>query len=185
MAQNSTDLSMNGTIEMPTLAPTYLGGISPECANETAAFASNDDLSTALQTLFEQYREDFKDACPLSLTITNCDLTFGAEENITYNSMCEEMGGQVYEHSVILTCGLKPLSVDYDLGLVPECISRQCNISAEGLDIELLTNSNITDFARSLDNGACQANVEESSATIRDIYALLSLAFAFANVVGL
>ena len=102
MAQNSTDVTTtNATIDLPTFAPTYLGGISPECANETAAFASNEGLTTALQKMLEQYRADFKDSCPLSLTITKCDLTFGAEENITYNILCEELGGQVYEHSVV------------------------------------------------------------------------------------
>ena len=187
MAQNSTEVVAmnNGTIDVPTFAPTYLGGISPECANETAALSSNEGLRTALQTLLEQYREDFKDTCPLSLTITNCDLAFGTEENITYSVLCEKMGGQVYEHSVILTCGLKPLSVDYDLGVVPECISSHCNISSEDIDIETLTNPNITDFASSLDNGACQAKVQESSAASRVIYDLLLVALSFTNFIGL
>ena len=66
----------------------------------------------------------------VALTITNCDLlAFGTEENVTYYVLCEEMvEGQVYEHSVILACGLKPLSVDHDLwGLVfvPECEERK------------------------------------------------------------
>lgn len=189
-AQDSTSMSdllvLNETSVSPTMtpsqAPTYLGGISPECSNETAAFASDANLTMALQTLLEGYRDDFKDACPLSLTNTNCDLTFGTEENTTYQFLCEEMGGQVYEHSVVLTCGLKPLSIDYDLGVVPECFSRQCNISADNnkIDIGMLTNPNITDFASSLDNGGCQAKVEDSSATTArdDIYGRLPLALA-------
>ena len=199
MAQNSTsmpDLFTNETdlsVTMaPSQAPTYMGGISPECANETAAFASDANLTMALQTLLEGYREEFKGACPLSLTNTNCDLNFGTEDNITYNFLCDEMGGQIYEHAVVLTCGLKPLSVDYDLGVVPECISRQCNISAAAdgnIDIGLLTNPNITDFASSLDNGGCQAKVEDSSAPTAawdDIYSRLSLTLAlFVTGMGL
>ena len=183
MAQNSSDMSndmttttttlgMNATMA-PSSAPTYLGGISPECANETDMLANDANLTNALETLFQGYRDEFKDKCPFELTNAECDLTFGSEGNITYNVLCEELGGQIYEHSVTLTCGLEPLSVDFDLGVVPECISSQCNVSA--IDMGMLTNPNITNFASSLDNGGCQGKVESKATSLHICNNLLSL----------
>jgi len=171
---NTTESTQSSMV--PTAAPTFLGGISPECSNETASFSQNTNLSNALDELFTEYREEFEDTCPFTVTISECDLNFGGseEENTTYSLLCDELGGQIYEHSVVLTCGIKPLAQKYDLGVVPECISTSCNVSSDIFDIEMITNPNISDFANSLDNGGCKGGVE--SGTVSTI--TVGIAFA-------
>lgn len=149
----------------PTQAPTFLGAISPDCRNATDLLSEDEELTMALESLLEEYRQEFQDTCPLALTNTVCDVTYGGNSNNTlYYNMCLERGGQIFEHGVILQCGLPPLNIDQDLGVVPQCIANECDMLADNFDISVLgTNENITNFAASLDNGGCAGKVESSA----------------------
>ena len=119
----------------------------------------------ALDELLESYRQQFKDACPFTITNQGCSANFGGESS--YHLMCQQLGGQIFEHSVILQCGIKPLNTDYDLGTVPECVGMSCNISE--IDISVIGSPNISEFGSSLDNGGCQGKIESGTSIASSI----------------
>ena len=148
---------------MPTLMPTLQGGVTGSCVNETLELSENPLLVAELESLLSRYRDQFQNACPFSITSSGCDVTFGSETNITFHQLCQQQGGQIYNHRVSLRCGVPPLDVRYNLGVVPQCIGSSCNITRIE-NAELIRNSNITNFGPSLDNGACSGRIDSASA---------------------
>lgn len=163
MTTNVTEAPSAAPTLAPTPVPTFQGGITEECLNETETLNNNTELSSSLENLLSRYRSEFKSQCPASVTSSQCNVKFGNGGNGTYDMLCQQKGGQIYEHSVNLRCGVPPLAVNYDLGTVPQCIGASCNVSRIS-NFALLTSSNISNFGSSLNNGACSGSIKSGAA---------------------
>jgi len=143
--------------------------VSDQCKQETLVLQSDEFLNMVQNDLYEIYVKDYNDVC--DILGAKCSLKFDGD-NKTYVAACEDKGGQVFTRIVEVSCGVDPVTINYDLGKVPVCIGASCDPQAieddelnETRVQELLSNLRLTGCSTQF-SGASNRRRGYSSSTL-------------------
>ena len=153
-------------ILLSTRTLTLAQDVSAECLTETKDLDGNENLTEALSDLLDNYRKTFDEECELTPAAWVCEYEIGSDNTTAYHNLCSELGGQIYEHPVVLDCGTGSPNygrlVSYDAGAVPQCVGRPCDASK---DLTELQTTQIEDFGTEIGGSICEL---EFSSAIHD-----------------